>query len=250
MTEAAKPALTQEVDEDVRALARRLIRGSRYGALAVLRPGDGFPAASRALVASDFFGRPLLLVSGLSLHAKALAHDGRCSLLLGEPGKGDPLAHPRLSIFATADIIAPDAPERMNLRHRFLARHPKAELYVDFSDFRFVRLEPRSASLNGGFARAYELEVGDLVDEACASDLEAAGERARLHMNEDHGDAIDAIVHANGQEGEGWRIATVDRRGFEVARSDRLARIEFRLDPAAEGGYRKAFVDLVSDGAP
>ncbi|MEE2950754.1 MAG: pyridoxamine 5'-phosphate oxidase family protein [Pseudomonadota bacterium] len=249
MTEAAKPALTQDVDEDARALARQLTRSSRYGSLAVLRPDDGFPAASRVLVATDFLGRPLLLVSGLSLHAKALQHDRRCSLLLGEPGKGDPLAHPRLSLFATADIIAPDAPERANLRHRFLARHPKAELYVDFPDFRFVRLDSLSASLNGGFARAYELEAGDLLDEATDTDLEAAGERARLHMNEDHGDAIDAIAAANGQEGEGWRIATVDRRGFEISRSDRLARIAFRRDPAGDGGYRKAFVDLVSDGA-
>ena len=40
-----------------------------------------------------------------------------------------------------------------------------------------------------------------------------------------------------------------DRRQIAVE-PDRLARIEFRLDPAAEGGYRKAFVDLVSDGAP
>ncbi|MCQ0986534.1 HugZ family pyridoxamine 5'-phosphate oxidase [Jiella marina] len=225
-------------------MARSLLRAARDGALAVKRPSDGVPAASRTLLATDFLGRPVILISGLSLHSQALEADARCSILVGRTGKGDPLAHPRMTIFATARAVPRDAPEFAELRERFLDRHPKAELYVDFPDFRFMRLEPMDALLNGGFGKAYELSASDLLDEA-EPNLPAAAKRARDHMNEDHGDAVDAIAARHGASETGWKIATVDRRGFEVARRDQLLRVEFLSDPAGESGYRKAFVELL-----
>ena len=237
------PSVLQPVDDSARQLARSLLRGARDGMLAVLRPGDGHPGASLVLVATDFEGRPLLLVSALALHSAALDADRRCSLLVSRPGKGDPLAHPRLTVFATASVVAADDPERQALRDRFLARHPKAALYADFADFRMIRLEPETASLNGGFARAFALERGDLVDPP-APELAATAMRARDHMNDDHRDAIDALAGSAGLSEDGWRIATMDRFGFEIIRGDRMARIEFSLDAAAHG-YRDAFVSLV-----
>ncbi|WAP69516.1 HugZ family pyridoxamine 5'-phosphate oxidase [Jiella pelagia] len=238
--------ILQPVDEDARLLARMLLRPARDASLAVLRPKDGWPAASRALVATDFIGRPIILVSGLSLHAGALEADPRCSLLVGRSGKGDPLAHPRMTVFATARPIAKDSGEADAACERFLSRHPKAELYVDFPDFRFLCLEAESAALNGGFAKAFELAPSDLLDEPI-DDLSASAIRARDHMNEDHGDAIDALAAMNGEDGNGWKIATADRRGFEIIKGDRLDRIEFNSDPVGEGGYRKAFVELVRE---
>ena len=240
-----RPKLTQAVDEAARTQARGLLRSARDGTLAVLRPTDGHPAASRVLLATEFQGRPILLLSGLSLHAKALDADPRCSLLLGQAGKGDPLAHPRLTVFATATRIRPDEADHAELKARMLSRHPKATLYVDFPDFFFVVLEPSGASLNGGFARAFELEPGDLVD-APALALQATAQRARDHMNADHGDSIDEIAASHGIDGKGWRIATMDARGFEIVRGDAIRRIAFPAPVDAQaGGYRLAFVELV-----
>ena len=240
----AASGVLRAVDDDARQLARMLLRAARDAALAVLRPGDGWPAASRTLVATEFIGRPVILVSGLSLHAGALAADGRCSLLVGRGGKGDPLAHPRMTVFARARPLDKTSREGQAIRERFLCRHPKAELYVDFPDFRFFCLEPESASLNGGFGQAFDLASSDLLD-AASDELPDAAGRARDHMNEDHADAVDALAAMNGGDGTGWRIATADRRGFELIRKDRIVRIEFRCDPAGEGGYRKAFVELL-----
>ncbi len=265
--ESGGTPLLQPVDEAARHLARMLLRSAREGALGVLRPGDGFPAVSRTLLATDFSGRPIILVSALSLHARALAADPRCSLLVARSGKGDPLAHPRMTIFAEAVPIAPGGDAALAdpgsdaaladpgggdaaaVRERFLSRHPKAKLYVDFPDFRFLRLMPLGASLNGGFARAFELGATDIVD-APAGDLAAGAIRARDHMNEDHGDAIDTLAAMHGEDGTGWQIVTVDVRGFEIARGDRLARIEFGTSPTGEGGYRKAFVHLLRPPQP
>jgi putative heme iron utilization protein len=135
------------------ALARTLSRTTPAGALATLTRDAGYPFASLTSVATDSDGAPILLLSGLAHHTRNLRADPRGSLLLAQgglgAGKGDPLAHPRLTVVGR---LAPTAEARA--RARFLRRHPKAALYADFPDFSFWRLEPEAAHLNGGFARA------------------------------------------------------------------------------------------------
>src|SRR3954471_7883968 len=83
------------------AEARRLLRGMRAGSLATL-DASGAPFASLVNVATAFDGAPLLLMSALSAHTQFLDKDARASLLLAETGKGDPLAHPRLTVSGAA----------------------------------------------------------------------------------------------------------------------------------------------------
>ncbi|MBK5928254.1 HugZ family protein [Rhodobaculum claviforme] len=160
---ADAPSPLRPTDDDARALARALIAGADFGALAVVHPDTGLPHVSRVGIATSADGTPVTLVSDLSLHTRALRAAPRACVLLGEPGpRGDPLTHPRLSLDVTAGIVARGA-EHDTLRARWLARHPKATLYVDFGDFHFVRLVPTGAALNGGFGRAYALTAADLT---------------------------------------------------------------------------------------
>jgi putative heme iron utilization protein len=159
---AVRPDPVRPADDDARALAARLLGGARFAALATLEPGTGHPMASRVALALDADGAPLLLLSALSAHAGALEADPRASLLVGEPGAGDPLAHPRLTVVGSARRLAPGSADAVRARERWLASHPKAALYVDFADFGFWRLQVLRASLNGGFGRAWRLEAADL----------------------------------------------------------------------------------------
>ncbi|TCP44101.1 HugZ family protein [Rhodovulum marinum] len=148
-------------DDAARALARRLIDTARFGALAVLR--EGAPFVTRVALAPGADGVPVTLISDLAPHTAALRAAPLCSLLVGEPGpRGDPLTHPRLTIQAEAAFVAHDAPDRAALRAQYLMAQPKAQLYVDFGDFHFVRLVPRAGHLNGGFGKAYVLKPADL----------------------------------------------------------------------------------------
>lgn len=156
-----KPKVLRETDEQARDQARELIVTARFAAMAVIDPQTGYPNSSRVLTATDPASLPVVLVSRLAAHTKALLESPRCSLLFGEPGKGDPLAWPRISLQCDARPVATDDPDRPHLRARFLRRHPKASLYVDFPDFLFFRLNPVAASLNGGFGRAYALTGKD-----------------------------------------------------------------------------------------
>ena len=148
-------------DDEARALAQALMRGARTAALAVIE--DGMPLVTRVGFGLGPDGAPVILVSDLAAHSRALRRDDRAALLLGEPGdKGDPLTHPRLSLQARATFVAQDDPSRAALADRWLADHPKAKLYIGFADFHFVRFTILRGLLNGGFGRAYSLDPADL----------------------------------------------------------------------------------------
>lgn len=149
-------------DENARNLAKSLLDGARWAALSTLDE-TGHPSASLVSFALDQDRSPVLLVSALSSHTAHLRRDPRCALLVGEPGKGDPLAHPRVTISCKASFVARPGAENDRLRPLYLLRQPKAELYIDFGDFTFVKLDMLSASLNGGFGKAYRLTRDDLV---------------------------------------------------------------------------------------
>jgi putative heme iron utilization protein len=151
------------VDDTARALAQRLLRDATRAALATREAGTGWPYASLVTVATALDGAPLLLVSDLAAHARALRDDPRCSLLFESIGPGDPLAHPRLTLFGEARFLDRAGEEAAEARRRFLGRHPKAALYADFGDFHFLRVEPRRAFLNAGFGRASELAASDVM---------------------------------------------------------------------------------------
>ena len=155
MTE--KKDVFREIDDNAIRLARTLMRTARHAVIATLDPQSGAPIATRVGISTDHDGAPIILVSALAAHTPALLADPRCSLLVGEPGKGDPLAHPRMTISAKAREIARDTPEHARIEWRYLSHLPKAKLYVGLGDFRFFRLEPESAKLNGGFGQAYQL---------------------------------------------------------------------------------------------
>src|SRR5277367_3787462 len=150
-------------DFDPRTVAKELLRAARSGTLATLDRNTGHPFASLVNVATDSDGGPLILTSRLSTHTANLEADGRASLLLAATGKGDPLAHPRLTLLGSFVQVARNDTREPQLRRRFLARHPKSELYAGFGDFSFWRLGVVSAHLNGGFARAADLKGADVL---------------------------------------------------------------------------------------
>ncbi len=160
-----KPNPIRDTDPEARALARKLIDEAVYAAIAVLEPDTGIPLVSRIAVSTDQRGNLIFLASDLANHSKALAINPNASIMVGEPAKGDPLAHPRITLIGKIEKIDRASTERDTLREPWLDYHPKAKLYIDFGDFHFFRLNIQRANLNGGFGKAYELDSDDLVIE-------------------------------------------------------------------------------------
>lgn len=226
---ADKPQVIRETDEEARRLARTLYRGARHVALAVIDPETGFPFASRVLMGTDIDGAGVILVSRLSAHTRALEKDPRASILAGEPGKGDPLAYPRLTLQCRAEPVDRESTEHDRLRSRFLARHPKAKLYADFPDFRFFRMIPQSASLNGGFGRAFLLDGADFSMAPIFFPEFVDGESGLLrNLGAEMPDAADRIAGAQSKNDKGnWQFCGVDSGGIDLISGDFLLRHEF-----------------------
>jgi heme oxygenase (biliverdin-IX-beta and delta-forming) len=241
------PETAPAPDFDAKSAAKTLLRSVRAGALATIDRNTGHPFGSLVNVATDSDGSPLILVSRLSTHTANLEKDGRASVLLAAAGKGDPLAHPRLTVLGRFEQIMSDEPR---LRRRFLARHPKAEPYASFTDFGFWRLLVASAHLNAGFARAADLAAVDVITNISdAGDLIEAEASAIAHMNEDHAEAVQLYAtkllgaQSGAQEGP-WRVTGLDPDGLDLAQGETLLRLSFRERVTTARQLREVLADL------
>lgn len=235
----------QPADFDPLALGRLLLRSIRIGALGTLEPSTGYPFVTLTSVATDLDGTPIILVSRLSQHTQNLLADQRASLLLSQGGKGDPLAHPRLSLQVMAEYC-PDPHQVLRLRRRFLARHPKAQLYVDFPDFAFFRLVPRTLHLNGGFARAFDGDAAPImsvIEDVAAFD--ALEQSAVEHMNADHVEALGlyATVLCGMLAGK-WRATGLDPDGLDLTSGDQVTRLAFPERILDAGDLRRCLKEM------
>lgn len=236
-------------DFDPQALAKTLLRATRAGTVGTLDRNTGHPFASLVNVATDVDGSPVILTSRLSTHTANLEADGRASVLLAETGKGDPLAHPRLTVLGVFARVERETSDETRVRRRFLARHPKSELYVGFGDFSFWRMRVASAHLNGGFARAADLTGADvLTDVSGAEDLVAAEEGAVEHMNADHAEATRLYaVKLLGEDDGPWRISGLDPGGADLTAGDRTARLAFPQRVTSAAALRQVLVELAKE---
>ncbi len=234
MTDTA--ALGQEI--------RGLIRGAGTATLGTLYTGpDGpVPYCSLVLAACDQDGSPVLLLSTLARHTDNLLKAPAVSLLYdGTAGLPDPLTGARATVMGT--IEATDDPR---LRARYLARHPSAEDYADFGDFSFYRVHIRSAHLVAGFGRIHDVEGGDIVlpESGCREIAEAEADIVD-HMNDHHGDAMDAYARGlGGLDGGGWRMTGCDPDGADLHRQGAYFRLPFPEIARTTGDVRTILVEL------
>ena len=236
----------QPADFDPRAVARDVLRRIRTGTLATLDRNSGHPFASLVNVGTDADGSPVILISRLSTHTANLEVDGRASVMLAETGKGDALVHPRLTVLGSFANIAPDTADDARLRRRFLAHHPKSQLYAGFGDFSFWRMQVVSAHLNGGFARAADLTAADvLTDVSDAQALLEAEEGAVAHMNQDHAEALSLYaVKLCGAPDGAWRCTGIDPDGIDLQNGPLSQRLMFAQRVTTPGDLRMVLRQL------
>lgn len=240
------PENVPAADFDAKSVAKALLRTTRAGALATIDRNSGHPFASLVNVATDIDGSPLILISRLATHTANLEKDGRASMLLASIGKGDPLAHPRLTLIGAFTQIARKDPRAARVRRRFLTRHPKSELYAGFADFSFWGLGVVSAHLNAGFARAADLKATEvLTDVSGAANLIDAEAGAIAHMNIDHAEAVRlyATKLLDAEDGP-WRLTGLDPEGLDIALDDATLRLPFPERVTTADALRKVVVEL------
>lgn len=223
--------------------ARVVMRSGLKASLATLESGSGFPYVSLVTVGFRPDGTPLLLLSRLAVHTRNLKGDQRASLLFdASDGAGDPLAGGRVTVMGRMEPVASDAV----VRRRFLARHPGAEMYVDFADFGFWELIVERAHFIGGFGRIIDLTAAEMLDDvADAQALIAAEADIIAHMNDDHGDAVELYATQLGGASAGaWRLTSLDPAGFDLVNGAETLRLSFANRVTNPDSARAEFVRM------
>jgi hypothetical protein len=211
----------EQPGQTVRQLMRRTGRAALATALA--RDASAWPYASLVLAALDHDASPLLLLSDLADHSRNIAADPRVGLLFdGTVGWRDPLAGTRACVLGRME----PAPST-RLLARYVARHPGAEAYAGFRDFKLYRVAVERAHLVAGFGRIHWIGADEvLFDTAGAEPLAEAGILG--HMNQDHAEVVQLIARqVLGLDGKGWTLVGIDPEGCDLGREGALARATF-----------------------
>jgi putative heme iron utilization protein len=232
---------------------RTLAVGVRAATLSTIaRDPEGYPYGSLVTVAFDGAGRPLLLLSRLAEHTQNLEHRPDASILLSEPldRHAQPLALGRVTLLGPCQLVPPA--DRDQARSIFLAAHPDASYYVDFTDFGFYRLDPIALRYVGGFGR---MSWVDPAHYRAAEPDPLAPDAAGIlsHMNGDHADAVLAYAQALASipTAISATMTAVDRYGFELTAvtpaGPKAARLAFATPLTTTDEVRKAMVSLVRE---
>lgn len=225
--------------------SRSLMRGAVKATLATALPNqEGWPYASLVTVAHSHDLSPVLLLSTLSDHTRALAEDPRLSLLYeATEGFSNPQQGPRVTVLGRAEKT-----EDPVLKARFIARHPRAAMYAGFGDFAFYRVDIDRVHYVGGFAAAHWIPARRLgiPSDACAASFADAENGINEHMNADHADAV--ALYATkllGRRGKHWRMTGIDPDGIDLCLKESRARLDFDRQLQDAGESRRMLVDLV-----
>lgn len=196
---------------------RTLLAAHTDGTLSTLAVDPaGHPFGSIVAFAVTEDGTPLLSLSTMAEHTRNLDADPRASLLVTAASAGiGRLAAERATLLGTVTPV--DDGGRSAAAERYLAAHPDA-FWVRFPDFGMYRLAVEHVRYVRGFGEMSWVN-GDGYRDATPDPLAGAEAGIVAHMNDDHGDAlramVDAFLDVPGEVVEATMLSC-DRYGFDV----------------------------------
>ena len=248
---------------------RQLIRSSSRGYLSTsfdpssfgakkINVKQTFPYSTFTLTAFDYDLSPIVLLSKLSEHTTNISKDNLVSLMLCEEQKlypyfpkfnknpfnyEDPMSRPRVTLIGKLKIT-----KNLNHKTRFLNRHPTSNLYANFSDMNFYRLDIIGAHLIGGFASVKWFSKKDLICNDFKNFQESENSIIS-HMNDHHKESIELYVKMfikgiSSNLKKNWQLIGVDPDGFDLRKKDKVLRYCFESSIDNASKLRGVFVKL------
>lgn len=228
-------------------LARTLVARETRGSLSTVTD-DLYPYGSVVSYAVDNVGNPILLISEMAEHTVNARSNPKSSLLLtaNSGSENDPLSTARLTLLGQMELVENPG----DLRDRYLAVHPYASYYADFTDFGFWRLRVEKCRFIGGFGHMSWVTLNNYKTSS-ADPLGSDAPDIVEHMNTDHQEAnlLYAQQLASLETATSASMVSVDTYGFtlkvETPDAPRMARLGFAKPVATSGEARHALIDLL-----
>ena len=251
--------------------ARQLVRSALRGYLSTefnsknfknikTQMNKPFSYSTFTLAAFDYDLSPILLLSDLSEHTKNVQEKNSVSLMLCEERKlykffpkfdnkfssyEDPMSRPRVTLIGKLKKT-----KDLNHRKRFISRHPASNLYANFKDMNFYKMDIKSAHLIGGFAHVKWFTSEDILCKNI-SNFKDSEENIINHMNSSHKKSIKMYINnlmqneiSREQRKGDWNITGIDPDGFDLRKKQITARFFFEKEISNAKKLRGVFVNL------
>ncbi len=219
-----------------------------------------FSYSTFTLAAFDYDLSPILLLSDLSEHTKNIKEKNSASLMLCEERKlykffpkfdnkfssyEDPMSRPRVTLIGKLKKTI-----NLNDRKRFISRHPASNLYANFKDMNFYKMDIKSAHLIGGFAQVKWFTRNEILCKNI-SNFQDSEENIINHMNSSHKTSIKMYINylmkneiSSAQRKGDWNITGIDPDGFDLRKKQITARYFFEKEISNAKKLRGVFVNL------
>jgi len=251
--------------------ARQLVRSALKGYLSTefdsrnfknirTQMNKPFSYSTFTLAAFDYDLSPILLLSDLSEHTKNIQEKNSASLMLCEERKlykffpkfdnkissyEDPMSRPRVTLIGKLKKT-----KDPNHKKRFILRHPASNLYANFKDMNFYKMDIKSAHLIGGFAQVKWFTSEDILCKNILNFKESE-EDIINHMNSSHKTSIKLYINnlmqseiSSTQRKGDWNITGIDPDGFDMRKKQITARYFFDREVSNAKKLRGVFVNL------
>lgn len=176
---------------------------------------EGFPYGSFVDIAADEEGSIIISVSSLSPHTKDLEITPNCSLLIMK----DKLDRSDVIVTYLGEAVAVSEAERNSIHDSYLMKHPEA-FWVDFGDFKFLRIKPKHVRYATGIVTPFNATgafSGDEFRNARPDPIAQFSAPIAAHMNRDHAGETHMMVEKSvGIKVDHAKILDLDRMGLNV----------------------------------
>jgi len=218
--------------------ARQILRHFYTGVLGTrgVRHPD-YPYTAALPYCTDQQGRPVVLISHLSEHTRAIERDPRVSFTVA------PMV-PTLRPQARATVLGQIAPcDDPAVAARYLRFFPDNREFLDIGGFRFFTISPDHVRLIAGFGSAHWLDDKSLL--AQEFPIAQAEHDILEHMNRDHHDSLLSFCrHVHGIKTTTAEMVGIDCDGFDVRTEDMIYHFGFSSLVTTPADARAALVDL------
>lgn len=227
--------------------AKRLVRALNSGVLSTISKNlQGYPFGSVTPFMSDSEGSLYIYISDIAQHAKNIREDARVSMTVyHQAERGDQNEEGRVTFVGDAVELS-EQEQEVQLK-RYTALFPEAESYKQAHDFNLWRIDVKRVRYIGGFGKIFWLEKDEW--EAPASPWDIVSESGMIsHMNEDHQDAMEAILaHHTGELNPNVIMSGVVADGCYLQSMQKNVFIPFPFICESSTDVRKALVALTKE---
>ncbi len=227
--------------------AKRLVRALNSGVLSTISKNlQGYPFGSVTPFMSDSEGSLYIYISDIAQHAKNIREDARVSMTVyHQAERGDQNEEGRVTFVGDAVELS-EQEQEVQLK-RYTALFPEAESYKQAHDFNLWRIDVKRVRYIGGFGKIFWLEKDEW--EAPASPWDIVSESGMIsHMNEDHQDAMEAMLaHHTGELDPNVIMSGVVADGCYLQSMQKNVFIPFPFICESSTDVRKALVALTKE---